>query len=181
MALIDIETIRAEIERRRNKWLAESRLIKKGRDVAMYAAGKSSAYAEFLSYLDTLPEQAVTDCHDLEEQQEDDLEKEVTKFVLSKEYIEGKETPVLLTARHFYDLGCRHTAEMYDEIEYNRQRAKEATISKGLEEEIKRMVYDVVYDLDGPAIKGTSEYLSVEDIAYIARHFAEWGAEHLKR
>ena len=52
---------------------------------------------------------------------------------------------------------------------------------EGLEEEIKRMVYDVVYDLDGPAIMGTSEYLSVEDIAYIARHFAEWGAEHLKR
>ena len=52
---------------------------------------------------------------------------------------------------------------------------------EGLEEEIKRMVYDVVYDLDGPAIKGTSEYLSVEDVAFIARHFAEWGAEHLKR
>lgn len=53
------ETIRAEIERRRNEWLAKSRLIKKGRDVAMYAAGKSSAYAEFLSLLDTLPEQPV--------------------------------------------------------------------------------------------------------------------------
>lgn len=49
---------------------------------------------------------------------------------------------------------------------------------EGLEEEIKRMVYDVVYDLDGPAIKGTSEYLSVEDVAFIARHFAEWGARH---
>lgn len=45
----------------------------------------------------------------------------------------------------------------------------------GLEEEIKRMVYDVVYDLDGPAIMGTSEYLSVEDIASIARHFYELG------
>lgn len=49
---------------------------------------------------------------------------------------------------------------------------------EGLEEEIKRMVYDVVYDLDGPAIKGTSEYLSVEDVVFIARHFAEWGARH---
>lgn len=46
---------------------------------------------------------------------------------------------------------------------------------EGLEEEIKRMVYDVVYDLDGPAIMGTSEYLSVEDIAAIARHFYELG------
>lgn len=53
------DQIRAEIERRRNEWLAKSRLIKKGRDVAMYAAGKSSAYKEFLSYIDTLPEQPV--------------------------------------------------------------------------------------------------------------------------
>lgn len=52
---------------------------------------------------------------------------------------------------------------------------------EGLEEEIKRMVYDVVYDLDGPAIMGTSEYLSVEDVAFIARHFAEWGAEHARK
>jgi len=50
---------------------------------------------------------------------------------------------------------------------------------EGLEEEIKRMVYDEVYDLDGPAIKGTSEYLSVEDVAFIARHFAEWGRKQV--
>ena len=50
---------------------------------------------------------------------------------------------------------------------------------EGLEEEIKRMVYDVVYDLNGPAIIGTSEYLSVEDIADIARHFAEWGRKQV--
>jgi len=37
----------------------------------------------------------------------------------------------------------------------------------------------VVYDLDGPAIKGTSEYLSVEDVAFIARHFAEWGRKQV--
>ena len=80
-------------------------------------------------------------------------------------------------ARHFYDLGCRHTAVMYDDIEYERQRAEESELSGDLEEEIKRMVYDVVYDLDGPAIIGTSEYLSVKDIADIARHFAEWGAK----
>ena len=31
-------------------------------------------------------------------------------------------------ARNFYDLGCRHTAEKYDEIEYNRQRAEESPL-----------------------------------------------------
>lgn len=49
-----IKKIRAEIERRRNKWLDESRLVKKGKDKSMYAAGKSSAYTEFLPFLDTL-------------------------------------------------------------------------------------------------------------------------------
>lgn len=51
-----IEKIRAEIERRRKNWLAASRLVKKGKDTAMYAAGKSSAYTEFLSFLDTIEE-----------------------------------------------------------------------------------------------------------------------------
>ena len=36
-------------------------------------------------------------------------------------------------ASHFYDLGCRRTAEKYDEIEYNRQRAEES-VPKDLEE-----------------------------------------------
>ena len=36
-------------------------------------------------------------------------------------------------ANHFYDLGCRQTAEKYDEIEYNRQRAEES-VPKDLEE-----------------------------------------------
>ena len=40
-----------------------------------------------------------------QEQPEVDLEKEATKFVQSKEFIESEESPVLLVARHFYDLG----------------------------------------------------------------------------
>jgi len=40
-----------------------------------------------------------------QEQPEMDLEKEATKFVQSKEFIESKESPVLLTARYFYGLG----------------------------------------------------------------------------
>lgn len=33
-------------------------------------------------------------------------------------------------ARHFYEIGCRRTAEMYDEIEYNRQMAEERQMAK---------------------------------------------------
>lgn len=74
------------------------------------------------------------------------------------------------------ELGDNKTAYVLNEIRLEMKNQLE--LSDGLEEEIKRMVYDVVYDLDGPAIMGTSEYLSVEDIAAIARHFAEWGARH---
>ena len=39
-------------------------------------------------------------------------------------------------SRHFYDLGCRRTAEKYDEIEYNRQMA-EGRFLPGFEDEPK--------------------------------------------
>lgn len=40
---------------------------------------------------------------------------------------------IMRLARHFYELGCRRTAEKYDEIEYKRQRAEES-VPKDLEE-----------------------------------------------
>jgi len=53
-------------------------------------------------------------------------------------------------------------------------------VCEDLEEEIKRCVYEPFFDLDGVAVKGATHYLTVEDVADIARHFAQWGAEHLK-
>jgi len=50
-----------------------------------------------------------------------------------------------------------------------------------LEAEVKKWVYDPFYDLNGVAIKGATAYITVEDVATIARHFAEWGAEHLQK
>lgn len=49
--------------------------------------------------------------HAKQEQPEVDLEKEAVKFVQSKEFIESKESPVLLTARHFYELGLNARKE----------------------------------------------------------------------
>ena len=37
-------------------------------------------------------------------------------------------------ARHFYELGCRSTAEKHDELKYNRQRAEEESVPNDLEE-----------------------------------------------
>ena len=50
-----------------------------------------------------------------------------------------------------------------------------------LEEEIKEQIYERFYDLNGIAVIGTSGYAEVKDMEDIARHFAEWGAEHLKK
>lgn len=36
-----------------------------------------------------------------------DLEKETTEFVQTKEFVESKESPVLLIAKHFYELGLK--------------------------------------------------------------------------
>jgi len=47
-----------------------------------------------------------------------------------------------------------------------------------LEAEIERMIYDPLYDLDGVAIKYATKYITVEDVADLARHFAEWGTIH---
>ena len=52
---------------------------------------------------------------------------------------------------------------------------------EGLEDEIERCVIAPYYDLDGVAVKGATAYITVNDVADIARHFAQWGAEHLKK
>ncbi len=41
------------------------------------------------------------------EVKEVDLEKEATEFVQTKEFVGGKESPVLLIAKHFYELGLK--------------------------------------------------------------------------
>ena len=47
----------------------------------------------------------------LQEQPEVDIEKEAIKFVQSKEFIESEESPILLIARHSYELGLNAKKE----------------------------------------------------------------------
>ena len=54
------------------------------------------------------------------------------------------------------------------------KEAKEESVSEDLEIEIKHCIYEPFFDLDGVAIKGATKYLTVEDIADIARYFANW-------
>ena len=99
-----IEKIRAEV----------LRLIRKSPGPgSQYGFGMMSACNRILNFLDTIQEQPV--CEGLEE--------EIYNY--ANTIAEG--TPLFeiipQTARHFYELGCRRTAEKYDEIEYKRQRA----------------------------------------------------------
>ena len=80
-------------------------------------------------------------------------------------------------AEHFYELGCRRTAEKADEIEYNRQRAEESEKPiDGLDEEIERYLHSL-----GVGYGGWVDGMDDDDLRGIARHFANWGAEHLKK
>lgn len=166
MALIDKETIRAEIERRKN--------------AAKYydmSGGDAPIYDDLLAFLDTLPEQHASD----------DLEKEIKRWIHAQRNngrkLFGWIDMVELAARHFYELGCTRTAVMYDDIEYERQRAEEAEVAKGMEEEIEieaeRFVKTLPWRTNTPPMP--DEYIDWSTFKTIARHFAEWGAEHSKK
>ena len=157
-----IEQIKAEIERLKTVQLKR---IQEGDLVDAEPYDKNEAYNELLSFLDSL---------ESEKPMQEELEEEIAgmyQALFGTDVINRKEMIYLDTfeaiARHFYDLGCRRTAEKYDEIEYNRQRAEESEKPMNLEEEINRYLREECSDDDEPSISDT------------ARHFAQWGAEHL--
>lgn len=92
-------------------------------------------------------------------------------------------------ARHFYELGRQAKPEVFDTVAFQKgvqegrrlERDEPVTDCHDLEKEIKEQIYERFYDLDGIAVIGTSGYAEVKDMEDIARHFAEWGAEHLKK
>ena len=85
---IDKDAIMAEIKRRK-KYYKNIQMIK-----PVYESNIED-FNELLSFLDTI------------EAKEVDLEKEATEFVQTKEFVESKESPVLLIAKHFYELGLK--------------------------------------------------------------------------
>lgn len=95
---------------------------------------------------------------DPEKPMELDFERELYKhFGQVKDFTLG-----MRIGQHFYELGCRRTAEKYDEIEYKRQRAD---VCEGLEEEAVSYCFDNGLNL--------SPMVATD----IARHFAEWQKE----
>ena len=71
-------------------------------------------YEDLLDFINTL------------EVKEVDLEKEATEFVQTKEFVESKESPALLIAKHFFKLGLNsQTKDMIEALrtEYEKGRA----------------------------------------------------------
>ena len=133
-------------------------------DRDMYCDGRADAFEEVLLEIDSLQREQPVD--------ELDYEKEIYKrFGQIKNFTFAMEV-----AKQFYELGCTRTAEMYDDIEYERQRAEEAELSGDLEEEIAEM-YQALFGTD---IINRKEMLYLDTFIAIARHFAEWGKNNLK-
>jgi len=94
MKYIDAEKLKEKIDEIRHNWLDDSTGLEVGEFGAELGAAES-----ILDSIDDIIDSLQ------QEQPEVDLEKEATKFVQSKEFIESEESPVLLIARHFYELG----------------------------------------------------------------------------
>jgi flagellar biosynthesis chaperone FliJ len=127
--------IRAEIESR-IKELHEAEIDYRLDQCDAIVSCLVSAISELqrvLTLLNTIEKSLPTKVKDNKEL-EMEIERVVTEY---KEKVFGtkvmKPSGVEKIARSFYDLGCRRTAEKYDEIEYNRQREEE-NVQKDLEE-----------------------------------------------
>ena len=109
-----------------------------------------------------------------QEQSEVDLEKEIARFALNGGT--GDNTPTIgETARHFYELGCRHVSVLYDDIEYERQRR---------EAEEKDVDFDAEYakfHLDsGDPDDAHTFPIDLADYKDFARHFYNLGLNSKK-
>ena len=138
MKYIDAELLRKEIERHLERATAEQ---EKFPDMPKYRwylrEGKKELCNDLLDYMyDALGvEEPITD-YLQQEQPKVDLSEEIERFIDAHyhtrfdETLENGNDPLTVfdfedIARHFCEFGLRKAAEMYDEIEYNRQRAEE--------------------------------------------------------
>lgn len=125
MKCVDIELLTKEIDNLYNRWCGSSTGLEVAEEGASIGTAES-IFEEVHKIIDSLQQ----------ERHEVDLEKEVSKwwdasfpepdFAFKKHrthIVSNKEIMKLVS--HIYELGLKRAAEMYDDIEYNRQRAEE--------------------------------------------------------
>lgn len=84
------------------------------------------------------------------------------------------------TARHFYELGCRRTAEKYDEIEYKRQKAEES-VPNDIEEAAEN-IYKTTFGTRAEDFKAGAEWQKEQMMKEAEKpcHTVEEWMEHIK-
>ena len=151
-----ISKIKAEIERHINEL-----------DISDESILIEAELSELLSFLSTLESEKPMN--------QDGLEEAVVDYF--EGYWPGMETAeqcntdlrftppaIMRLARHFYELGCRRTAEKFDEIEYNRQREEER-VPNDLEEAADNHIREVA---------DAGWEWTTQDIAEAFKAGAEW-------
>lgn len=165
-----VQKISEEVERLKSQLLRGAC----SSQIAMETRCKEEAYDEVLSILDSLQEEPVSRIwHDASEKPErDDLlietndgriihRQSINNYGMVKRWA---YTSDLLNLDNSCNFG---------------KNLQEEHVSEDLEAEIKRYVYDPYFNLNGVAVKGATEYLTVEDVADIARHFANWQKQQM--
>lgn len=166
MKYIDTDQLKVEIER-----LKQENSISDDKEYAQYeldvACGYDMALEKVLLILNSLQQ----------EHPEVDLEKEITRTYHDGSVADTSDmdhNDYENIARHFYELGCRHVAVMYDDIEYKEQMVDELTTKELVDEIVEE--YKKYVDDDPVFSKHVNKVAGIS----IARHFAEWGAKQVK-
>lgn len=156
-----IEQIKTKIE----DWLREYA------EDSQFELGKRYGYKRLLSFLSTIKSEKPIN--------QERLDENIKHYIEDCGWEKDSTIPVSFVrqiASHFYDLGCRRTAEKYDEIEYNRQRAEES-VPNDLEEAARKYQESVPVDT-------TIHYCGADEDVYFANRIvdavfagAKWQAE----
>lgn len=184
--------IKAEIERRIKECEATYPKDKGGywspEQEDSYAIAEE--YKQLLSFLSTLEEQTKEVHNPIFDECVSRVDPEVREEV--RENIDFEQalydhfgqikdfTLGMRIGKYFYELGCRRTAEKYDEIEYNRQREEEWA-SRDLKKEIETQLSIFPYTKVSPELPESRFIIIQKELFLFARHFAKWGAERFAK
>ena len=81
----------------------------------------------------------------------------------------------------FYSKNAEADYKLLSKIEELIKSLQEEPVSEDLEKEIQKTIHNHFLDLNGIVIAGTSVYATVDDMVYIAKHFANWQAEQFEK
>ena len=135
-------------------------------DCSQWGLGKMSACNRILKFLDTLQEQPV--CEGEEEEYEQIKQKVCSDCPSHKDDYCGY-------VKRQLQRKCNYLSDVMYGYELGRQSKQK--VSEELEEEIDKRWKEWISE-DKEQVEGI---LPKSEFAFYARHFAEWGAEHLKK